>query len=470
MSWKSTAGGLTFRFGSLAELLAKANEQKSGDELAGIAALSERERVAAKLCLADTRLSDIVDTPLVEDEVTQATAGYLDRERFQQHFGSLTVGELREQVLTPGFPRAWGEDRLGELITPEVAAAVAKVMSNLDLMHAASRLHVITRCRTTIGEPGVLASRIQPNHPEDDPEGITYSIIDGLMRGSGDALIGINPAIESVDTVTTLFTLLQRVTDALSLPTQGSVLAHATTQLAALGRGATVDLFFQSVAGTQAANTSFGINLGMLEEAHEATLQAHARDEGRYAGANVMYFETGQGSALSADAHHGIDQLTCEARAQAVARLYDPFLVNSVVGFIGPEYLANAGQIARAGLEDHFVGKLMGLPMGCDVCYTNHVDADQNSNDNLLVLLAAAGCNFVMGVPAGDDIMLGYQSTSFHDVATTRSLLQRRPTPDFERWLSKMGLSEDGQRRSLALTSTVASLGALVGQLPGAGT
>jgi ethanolamine ammonia-lyase large subunit len=439
MTWSAVIRGQRYTFGSLGELFAKANEPKSGDALAGLAPASETERVAAKMALADVRLAEIVDVPLVEDEVTEAVLGELDHARFRARLGSLTVGEFREMVLSDDFAAGWQRETLHQLVTPEIAAATAKLMSNLDLIRGSRELRVVTSCRSTVGQPGVLASRLQPNHPTDEISGIAYSIVDGLSFGTGDAVIGVNPAVESVGTVTAILRLLEAVIDELEVPTQGCVLAHATTQLQAIEQGATVDLLFQSVAGTAAANRAFGIDLALLREASDAVLGQHRDRPDRYQGRQAMYFETGQGSALSADAHHGIDQLTCEARAQAVARLFDPFLVNSVVGFIGPEYLADSAQITRAGLEDHFVGKLMGLPMGCDVCFTNHVDADHNSNDNLLVLLvllAAAGCNFVMGVPAGDDIMLGYQSTSHHDVATVRDLFGLSATPEFASWFS----------------------------------
>jgi ethanolamine ammonia-lyase large subunit len=445
MTWAETVGGERFTFSSLAELLGKASEPTSGDALAGIAATSNRERVAAKFALADVTVAEIVDDPLIDDEVSSALTGAVDRPAMDQAIGAFTIGELREFVLSPGFADAWSTRGLAPLILPEVAAAVTKLMSNLDLIVAAAPLRVTTRCRSTIGAPGVFAARLQPNHPTDDLSGVVLSIIDGLLYGAGDALIGINPAIESVDTVASLSTMLAEVIDRWEVPTQGCVLAHVTTQIAALERGAPIDLLFQSVAGTEAANRSFGIDLDLLRASRDAVrAQHHARPES-YPGEQFMYFETGQGSALSAGAHGGVDQLTCEARAQGVARLFDPFLVNSVVGFIGPEYLANATQIMRAGLEDHFMGKLMGLPMGVDVCYTNHVDADQNSNDSLLVLLASAGVNFVMGVPAGDDIMLSYQSTSFHDVATTRHLLGMQPAPEFTAWMERRGLWKQGR-------------------------
>jgi len=445
MKWTSTCGGEHFVFHSLKELMAKANEEKSGDALDGLGARSDRERVAAKLALSEVGLPTLLDEQLIDDGVTEAILARVDRPRFDQLLGFLTVGELREQILDEGFASRWEEDALHQLITPEIAAAVAKLMSDLDLVSGAAPLRVLTRCRSTVGGTGVLASRIQPNHPVDDPSGIALSVLDGLLFGCGDALIGVNPAVESVQKVRDTLQTLDQIIERLDLPTQGCVLAHVTTQLEALRQGAPIDLVFQSVAGTDAANTAFGISLALLEEAQEAVIAHHRDRHDRYIGDQVMYFETGQGSALTASANWGVDQLTCEARAQGVARLYDPFLVNSVVGFIGPEYLANQRQITRAGLEDHFTGKLMGLPMGCDVCYTNHVDADQNSNDDLLVLLASAGCTFVMGVPAGDDVMLNYQSTSYHDVATVRRLLQLRPTPEFEQWLAARGLWRHGQ-------------------------
>jgi ethanolamine ammonia-lyase large subunit len=444
MTWVATTGGERFRFGSMRELMAKANEHKSGDALADLAATSERERIAAKRALSDVSLGELLDEPVLEDAVTDAILERVDRPRFDRLLRSLTVGELREHVLGTTFAARWTEEGLHALTTPEIAAAVTKLMSDLDLMIAAAPLRIVTRCRNTIGEPGVFASRIQPNHPVDDERGIALSIIDGLLLGSGDALIGVNPATESVESVHRVLRLLDDIIDGLELPTQGCVLAHVTTQLEALRTGAPIDLVFQSVAGTEATNAAFGISLALLQEAQEAVREQHRARPDHYIGDQVMYFETGQGSALSTGAHHDIDQLTCEARAQAVARLYDPFLVNSVVGFIGPEYLADARQIARAGLEDHFMGKLMGLPMGCDVCYTNHADADQNSNDDLLVLLASAGCNFVMGVPGGDDVMLNYQSTSYHDVASIRRLLGLRPAPEFDQWLAAKGITHDG--------------------------
>ena len=432
-----------FHFADLREMFAKANEQKSGDELAGIAARSESERVAAKAAIADLPLKQILAEPLLDDDVTGLIYDNRDEEGFQS-IASLTVGEFREVILddetTP--------DRLNSLaraVTPEIAAAVTKLMSNRDLVTAAAKIRNVTRCRNTMGERGVLGVRVQPNHPADDVGGILLSTVEGLLYGCGDAVIGVNPAGDSVESVHAILVALARLIDVYSIPTQACCLAHITTQLEAMQRGAPVDLLFQSVAGTQAANASFGISLAMLTEGKERVLEHHRARQTAWAGTNVMYFETGQGSALSAEAHHGIDQLTLEARAYGVARHFEPFLVNSVVGFIGPEYLADERQIIRAGLEDHFMGKLLGLPMGCDVCYTNHANADQNSADNLMLLLAAAGCNYFMGVPCGDDVMLGYQSTSYHDAAAMRQLFHLRPAPEFAAWLEQNGIFQGGR-------------------------
>jgi ethanolamine ammonia-lyase large subunit len=436
MTYQTTIRGEHFRFADLREVFAKANEEKSGDGLAGLAARTERERVAAKLVLADVRLGEIVDQPLIDpdhDEVSRLILDTLDQDTFRS-LRSLSVGEFREYLLDD----TTGEEDLRRLrwaIIPEVAAAVAKLMSNKDLVLAAGRIRNITRCRNTMGQRGVLGIRIQPNHPADDLGGILLATVDGLLFGCGDAVIGVNPATESVDTVAAILRGLDRLITAYAVPTQACCLAHITTQLACLERGVPVDLLFQSVAGTQAANASFGINLALLREGRERVLEQHRRREVAWVGDHVMYFETGQGSALSADAHQGVDQLTLEARAYGVARTLDAFLVNSVVGFIGPEYLYDERQIIRAGLEDHFMGKLLGLPMGCDVCYTNHAAADQNSADNLLLLLAAAGCNYFMGVPCADDVMLNYQSTSYHDAATVRKIFGLRPAPEFLAWL-----------------------------------
>jgi len=437
-----------FDFSDLRELFAKANEEKSGDQLAGIAARSERERVAAKRKLADVTLDEIVDRPLIDpsdDDVTRLILETFDQEAFRA-VASMTVGEFREFVLDDATTGAQ-LNQLQMAIIPEVAAAVTKLMSNKDLVLAAARIRNVTRCRNTMGERGVLGIRVQPNHPADDLGGILLAAFEGLLYGCGDAVIGVNPATDSVETVGSILVALNRLVDTYEIPTQTCCLAHITTQLAALDRAAPVDLLFQSVAGTEAANRSFGITLNMLREGRQQVLEHHRQRtvncNARWLGDQVMYFETGQGSALSADAHHGVDQLTLEARAYGVARAFDPFLVNSVVGFIGPEYLYDERQIIRAGLEDHFMGKLLGLPMGCDVCYTNHAAADQNSADNLLLLLTAAGCNYFMGVPCSDDVMLNYQSTSYHDALAARRLLQLRPAPEFLVWLQNMGIYRD---------------------------
>jgi ethanolamine ammonia-lyase large subunit len=435
-----------FVFSDLRELFAKANEEKSGDHLAGIAARSERERVAAKRELADLPLGEIVARPLIdpdEDDVSRLIVETYDREAFHE-IATLTVGEFRELLLDD----ATGEmdlKRAGRAIIPEIAAAVAKIMSNKDLILAAAKIRNVTRCRNTMGERGVLGIRAQPNHPADDVGGILLSAFEGLLYGCGDAVIGVNPASDSVETVLAILNGLARLVRAYEVPTQTCCLAHITTQLAAMERGAPVDLLFQSIGGTEGANRSFGITMAMLREGRERVLEHHRHRDVEWKGENVMYFETGQGSALSAEAHHGVDQLTLEARAYGVARVFDPFLVNSVVGFIGPEYLYDERQIIRAGLEDHFMGKLLGLPMGCDVCYTNHAEADQNSADNLLVLLAAAGCNYFMGVPCSDDVMLNYQSTSYHDALAVRRLFKLRPAPEFLAWLEGARIYRDGE-------------------------
>ncbi len=435
-----------FVFRDLRDLLAKANEEKSGDQLAGLAARSERERVAAKRQLADLSLGEFVRQPLIDpsqDEVSRLLLESRDQERFQTIQG-MTVGEFREFILDDSTT----EDELRQLhwaIVPEVAAAAAKIMSNKDLILAGVKIRNVTKCRNTMGERGVLGIRTQPNHPVDDLGGILLAAFEGLLFGCGDAVIGVNPASDSVGTVGAILQALARLIDAYDVPTQSCCLAHITTQMEAMKQGAPVDLLFQSIAGTDAANRSFGVTLQMLREGHEQVLEHHARRDVCWKGSNAMYFETGQGSALSAGAHHGVDQLTLEARAYGVARVFDPFLVNSVVGFIGPEYLYDERQIIRAGLEDHFMGKLLGLPMGCDVCYTNHAAADQNSADNLLVLLSAAGCNYFMGVPGSDDVMLNYQSTSYHDAMAARKLFHLRPAPEFLGWLETRGIFRDGQ-------------------------
>jgi ethanolamine ammonia-lyase large subunit len=426
-----TIDSVTYIFRDLKDLLAKATPARSGDELAGVAAKSSVERVAAQMTLADLSLSVFLDEAIVpyeSDEVTRLIFDSHDATAFVPIAG-LTVGGFRDWLLSD---EATTEvlSAVSPGLTPEMVAAVSKLMRVQDLIAVARKISVITRFRTTVGLTGRLSTRLQPNHPTDDPVGVAAAIIDGLLLGSGDAVIGINPAGDSVSSTINLLRLIDTVRERYSIPTQSCVLAHVTTQLAALERGAPVDLVFQSIAGTELANTSFGVNLALLDEAHCA-----ARELRRGTGDNVMYFETGQGSALSANAHHGVDQQTCEARAYAVARRFSPMLVNTVVGFIGPEYLYDGKQILRAGLEDHFCGKLLGLPMGCDVCYTNHAEADQDDMDTLLTLLGVAGVNYIMGVPGADDVMLQYQSTSFHDALYLRSVLGLRPAPEFEEWL-----------------------------------
>lgn len=446
MAYATTIRSERFVFAGLREVLAKANEEKSGDRLAGIAARSERERVAAKWVLADIPLSDLLTQPLIDpdqDAVSRLLLDNLDHAAFQA-LAHLTVGEFREYLLD-GETGQEQLQRLHRAIPPEVAAAVAKLMSNKDLVLAAAKVRTVTRCRNTMGQAGVLGIRLQPNHPSDDLGGILLSTVDGLLFGCGDAVIGVNPATESVETVSAILRSLDRLIETYQIPTQACCLAHISTQLASLERGAPVDLLFQSIAGTEAANASFGITLELLHEGQQRVLEQHRQREVKWVGDNVMYFETGQGSALSADAHHGVDQLSLEARTYGLARVFQPFLVNSVVGFIGPEYLSDERQIVRAGLEDHFMGKLLGLPMGCDVCYTNHAAADQNSADNLLLLLAAAGCNYFMGVPGADDIMLNYQSTSFHDALGVRRLFQLTPAPEFLTWLEQTGIFHNQQ-------------------------
>lgn len=409
----------------LKTLLAKATPLRSGDQLAGIAAESAEERVRAQMELADTPLTRFQNDLLVDDEVTRLIIDTHSSDRFAP-VAHLSVGEFREWLL-----EASGDAISSLSIMPEMAAAVSKIMRVQDLIAVAKKIRVVTRFRDTLGLPGRFSTRLQPNHPTDNPRGVAESIVDGLSYASGDAVIGVNPASDDLKSVETLLHLLDKIRETLEIPTQTCVLAHVTTQMEAMRRGAPVDLVFQSIAGTEDANKAFGIDLKMLDEAWHAARERHP-------GANVMYFETGQGSALSANAHHGIDQQTCEARAYAVAKRYEPLLVNTVAGFIGPEYLYDGKQITRAGLEDHFCGKLMGLPMGCDVCYTNHAEADQDDMDVLLTLLGAAGCNYIMGVPGSDDIMLNYQSTSFQDALYARDLLGLKPAPEFEAWFERM--------------------------------
>jgi ethanolamine ammonia-lyase large subunit len=446
MPRSSVVGGERFEFSNLKRLFACANEEKSGDQLAGVAASSERERIAAKIVLADLTLDDILNDSLIDPDIDSVSRLILeshDSVGFQP-IRNWTVGAFREWLLHDAT-KAENIATVRWAITPEMAAAVAKVMSNKDLIVAARKLRVVTRCRNTLGQPGVFAVRVQPNHPRDDLACILISALDGLMYGCGDALIGVNPAAESVEVVGSILHALNRLIEAGRIPTQSCCLAHITTQLAAMERGAPVDVLFQSIAGTELANASFGLSLDLLHEAKERVSEHHrARDVG-WVGDQFLYFETGQGSALSADAHLGIDQLTLEARAYGVARVYDPFLVNSVVGFIGPEYLLDERQIIRAGLEDHFMGKLLGLPMGVDVCHTNHAHADQNSIENLAMLLGAAGCNYIMGVPCGDDVMLNYQTTSYHDAVAVRRVFGLSPAPEFALWLEESGVFRRGE-------------------------
>ena len=442
MVFTHSIGSRQYRFESLRELLAKATPPRSGDTLAGLAAENAEERVAAQFALADVPLAHFLDEPVVPyegDEVTRLIVDSHDAEAFAP-VRSFTVGELRDWLLSDEATR----DRLAALapgLTPEMAAAVSKLMRVQDLIAAAAKIRVVTRFRTTVGLSGRLSGRLQPNHPTDDPLGIAASIVDGLLLGSGDAVVGINPAGDSVEVTAKLLRMIDALRIRFEIPMQSCVLAHVTTQIAALEAGAPVDMIFQSVAGTEAANRSFGVNLALLHEANEAgrALKRGAICAGGCIGENVMYFETGQGSALSANAHHGVDQQTLEARAYAVARRFSPMLVNTVVGFIGPEYLYDGKQIVRAGLEDHFCGKLLGLPMGCDVCYTNHAEADQDDMDVLLTLLGTAGVNYIMGVPGADDVMLNYQSTSFHDALYVRRVLGLLPAPEFEAWLAGDG-------------------------------
>jgi len=447
MGYQASVGGERFAFADLRELLAKASPERSGDQLAGLAAGSARERVAAREALAALPLASFLReavVPVDDDAVTTLIQSSHDATAFAP-VAHLSVGDFRDWLLATA---ARGDDGTAALqalapgLTPEMVAAVSKLMRNQDLMAVAARCRVVTRFRNTLGLPGHLAVRLQPNHPSDAPAGILASVLDGLLYGAGDAVIGVNPVADSVPALVELLRLLDRLIHEHGVPTQACVLTHVTNTLQAIERGAPVDLVFQSIAGTEAANRSFGIHLALLDEAHAA---AQALNRGTV-GDHCMYFETGQGSALSAGAHHGVDQQTLEARAYGVARRYRPLLVNTVVGFIGPEYLADGKQIVRAGLEDHFCGKLLGLPMGCDICYTNHADADQDDMDNLLVLLAASGLNFIMGVPGADDVMLNYQSTSFHDALAVRQLLGLKRAPEFEAWLQAQGITDDAGR------------------------
>jgi ethanolamine ammonia-lyase large subunit len=438
MAWRHSVAGRSFVFDDLKTLLARATPARSGDELAGIAAGSEAERVAAKMTLADLPLAHFLNdvvVPYESDEVTRLIVDTHDAVAFAP-VASLTVGAFRDWLLSEAATSE-AVAALAPGLTPEMVAAVSKLMRQQDLMLVAKKCHVTTRFRNTIGLPGHLSVRLQPNHPADDLRGIAASMLDGLMYGCGDAVIGINPAGDSLARIGDLLRLLDGVIQRHAIPTQGCVLTHVTNTLQLIEQGAPVDLVFQSVAGSEKANAGFGIRLSLLQQAREAALSLKRGTLGEH----VMYFETGQGSALSADAHHGVDQQTMEARAHAVARHFKPLLANTVVGFIGPEYLADGKQIIRAGLEDHFCGKLLGLPIGCDVCYTNHAEADSDDMDALMTLLGASGVTFLMGVPGADDIMLGYQSTSFHDAAALRQLLGLKRAPEFEAWLQRVGIT-----------------------------
>ena len=446
MNLSTHVRGRHFSFPDLKTVLGKANELKSGDILAGVAAENQSERVAARQVLADIPMWYIRENPVApyhEDELTRLVEADLDKAVFDT-VSDWTVAQLREHILAP---ETGGQSllRLGRGLTSECIAAVAKLMTNMDLIRAASKIRTVTHANTTLGLPKRHSVRLQPNHPTDDPHGIIATTMEGLSWGSGDALIGVNPVTDTVEATIAVLEQLHEFTRTWGVPTQHCCLAHVTTQMEALKRGCPMDVMFQSLAGSEISCNAFGITVAMMEEA-----TAMIAEKSTAAGPNFMYFETGQGSELSSGGHHGADQLTMEARCYGMARHFKPFMVNTVVGFIGPEYLFDGKQVTRAGLEDHFMGKLHGLPMGCDVCYTNHMEADQNDLENMAMLLATAGVNFYMGLPMGDDIMLNYQSTSFHDNATLREVLGLRPTPEFEKWMERMGLMADGQLTSLA--------------------
>lgn len=452
MKLKTTYLGTVYQFSSLKDLFAKANEEKSGDRLAGIAAETVQERIAAKEVLSQLTLGEIRENPLLPetDEVSQIIESQI-KEPVYQSIKNWSVAELREFILND---EVTGENikRLSRGLNSEMIAAVAKIMSNLDLVHAANKIEVITKCNISIGQKGTLASRLQPNHPTDHVEGMIASLKEGLSYGMGDAVIGINPVDDSVESVKRLLHATHDFIEDWRIPTQNCVLAHVTTQMKAIEQGAPADMIFQSIAGTETANRSFGISATMLEEARDM-----ARTLGTGTGPQGLYFETGQGSELSAEAHYGIDQVTLESRNYGFARYYDPYIVNTVVGFIGPEYLYNSKQVIRAGLEDHFMGKLHGVPMGVDICYTNHIKADQNDIEDLGVLLTAAGVNFVIATPMGDDCMLNYQSLSYHDVATLRQTMKKGPSPLFAQWLENMGIFENGKLSKIAGDPTIFS-------------
>ena len=446
MKLKTILSGIVYEFKDLKEVLAKANEEKSGDRLAGLAAATVAEMVAAKEVLADLTLADLRNNPTVayeQDEVTRLDQDAVN-EKIYAEIKNLTVAEFREWLLSH---KTCGDDiiRVSRGLTSEIVAAVAKLMTNLDLIYAASKINICAHCNTTIGEPGVLAFRLQPNHTTDDLDGIRISTFEGLSYGSGDALIGLNPVNDTVESLSNILHMFQEIKETYQIPTQNCVLGHVTTQMEAVKKGAPADMIFQSIAGSEKGNTAFGLNAAMLAEARDLMLK-----QGTATGPNVMYFETGQGAELSSDAHHGVDQVTMEARCYGFAKHFDPFLVNTVVGFIGPEYLYDSKQVIRAGLEDLFMGKLTGISMGVDACYTNHMKADQNDIENLAVLLGTAGCNYLITVPQGDDIMLNYQSLGYHEAAALRELLNQKPIPAFECWLEKMGIYENGRLSQIA--------------------
>ncbi|EAF2618240.1 ethanolamine ammonia-lyase subunit EutB [Listeria monocytogenes] len=446
MILKTNLFGHTYQFKSITDVLAKANEEKSGDRLAGVAAESAEERVAAKVVLSKMTLGDLRNNPVVPyetDEVTRIIQEQVN-DRIHDSIKNWTVEELREWILDHKTTDA-DIKRVARGLTSEIIAAVTKLMSNLDLIYGAKKIRVIAHANTTIGLPGTFSARLQPNHPTDDPDGILASLMEGLTYGIGDAVIGLNPVDDSTDSVVRLLNKFEEFRSKWDVPTQTCVLAHVKTQMEAMRRGAPTGLVFQSIAGSEKGNTAFGFDGATIEEARQLALQS-----GAATGPNVMYFETGQGSELSSDAHFGVDQVTMEARCYGFAKKFDPFLVNTVVGFIGPEYLYDSKQVIRAGLEDHFMGKLTGISMGCDVCYTNHMKADQNDVENLSVLLTAAGCNFIMGIPHGDDVMLNYQTTGYHETATLRELFGLKPIKEFDQWMEKMGFSENGKLTSRA--------------------
>jgi ethanolamine ammonia-lyase large subunit len=452
--YKTKLRGESFTFSGVKEVLAKANEEKSGDVLAGIAAASALERIAAKQVLAELPLSVLRENPVVpyeKDEVTRLNQDGLDEDVYQEIQG-WTTADLREWLLDE---QTTGEDihRISRALSAEMIAGTAKLMSNLDLVCAAAKIRVTARCNTVLGGSGIFASRLQPNHTTDNPEGVSASVFEGLSYGCGDALIGLNPVNDSDRVITEILNRFEEIKNRFEIPTQICVLGHITTQLQAVRSGAPCDIIFQSIAGSQKGNEAFGFTTEHIREARELLRQKNARKRlpfGGNPGPNVLYFETGQGSELSSDSHYGADQVTLEARCYAYARVFEPFMVNTVVGFIGPEYLYDGRQVIRAGLEDHFMGKLSGLPMGCDCCYTNHMKADQNDIENLALLLAQAGANYLIAVPAGDDIMLNYQTTSYHDIPAIRAALNLKPTPEFGTWLEKMGITGDGRLSSRA--------------------